>query len=75
MNNVTPETPKEKMAAYRARMRDQGLRLAQIWVPDTRSEEYKKEARRQSSLLANDPQEEEILELIEETMDTTGWKA
>jgi Protein of unknown function (DUF3018) len=33
-------------------MRANGLRLIQLWVPDTRSPEFAKEAKRQS-LLAN----------------------
>ena len=44
-----------KAAAYRARMRAQGLRPIQIWVPDTRSPEFKKEARRQMRALARSP--------------------
>jgi hypothetical protein len=41
-----------KVAAHRARMRAQGMRLLQIWVPDTRSPEFAKEARRQSRAVA-----------------------
>lgn len=41
-------TAKEKMRDYRARLRAQGLRPIQIWVPDTRSELLVCEARRQS---------------------------
>ncbi|MEJ0074688.1 MAG: antitoxin MazE family protein [Alphaproteobacteria bacterium] len=41
-----------KVSAHRARMRAQGMRLLQIWVPDTRSPEFAKEARRQSRMAA-----------------------
>jgi len=41
-----------KVSAHRARMRAQGMRLIQIWVPDTRSPEFAKEARRQSRAVA-----------------------
>jgi len=41
-----------KVAAHRERMRAQGMRLLQIWVPDTRSPEFAKEARRQSRAVA-----------------------
>jgi hypothetical protein len=44
-----------KVAAYRARMRAQGLRPIQIWVPDTRMPEFAKEARRQSRAAARSP--------------------
>jgi hypothetical protein len=54
-----------KVAAYRARMRAQGLRPIQIWVPDTRSPEFAKEARRQSRALARSPHAKEDLAFIE----------
>jgi len=54
-----------KVAAYRARMRAQGLRQIQMWVPDTRSPEFAKEARRQSRALARSPQAKEDLAFIE----------
>jgi hypothetical protein len=41
-----------KVRAHRARLRAQGLRPIQIWVPDTRSPEFAAEARRQSLRLA-----------------------
>lgn len=43
---------RKKVSAHRARMRAQGMRLLQIWVPDTRSPEFAKEARRQSRAVA-----------------------
>ncbi len=41
-----------KVRAHRQRLRSQGLRPIQIWVPDVRSPRFASEARRQS-LLAN----------------------
>jgi Protein of unknown function (DUF3018) len=46
---------KTKVKAYRDRLRAQGLRPIQIWVPDTRSPEFAREAKRQSLLIANSP--------------------
>ena len=46
---------RKKVSAHRARMRAQGMRLLQIWVPDTRSPEFAKEARRQSRAAARSP--------------------
>ena len=43
---------RERVSAYRARMRAQGLRPVQIWVPDVRSPDFADEARRQSALVA-----------------------
>jgi hypothetical protein len=48
-----------KVNAHRDRLRAQGLRPIQIWVPDTRSPEFAKEAKRQSLLIANSPHEAE----------------
>ena len=43
---------REKVKAYRDRLRAQGLRPIQVWVPDTRSPGFAAEARRQSRLVA-----------------------
>ena len=41
-----------KVGAHRARLRAQGLRPIQIWVPDTRQPNFAAEAARQSHLVA-----------------------
>ena len=61
------------MRAYRSRMRAQGLRPVQVWVPDTRSADVAAEWRRQSQALANDPAERDILDWIDEVSDADGW--
>ena len=43
---------RDKVRAYRKRMRAKGFRLVQMWLPDTRTPEFAAEAHRQS-LLAN----------------------
>lgn len=40
------------MRAYRARLRRQGLRPIQIWVPDVRSPEFTMAAHQQSQAVA-----------------------
>lgn len=50
---------REKVRAHRARLRAQGLRPIQIWVPDVRSPAFKAEARRQSRLIAASEHEAE----------------
>jgi hypothetical protein len=42
----------EKVRAHRAKLRAKGLRPVQIWIPDTRSPEFVKEAHRQSLAVA-----------------------
>jgi Protein of unknown function (DUF3018) len=47
-----PKSSRDKVRSFRQRMRAKGMRLIQIWVPDTRTADFAKEAERQS-LLAN----------------------
>ena len=62
---ATPHSPKssvERVRTHRDRLRQQGLRPIQIWVPDTRSPDFAAEAHRQSlavaqSRLARDDQD------------------
>ena len=56
----------ERMKKYRVRQRASGLRLVQLWVPDTRSPVFAAECRRQSALLRGDPAESEALAFIVE---------
>ncbi len=48
-----------KVRAHRKRMRAKGMRLLQMWVPDTSTPEFKREARRQARAIANSPHEAE----------------
>ena len=50
---------RDKVRAHREKLRRQGLRPIQIWVPDVRSPEFAAEAHRQSLLIANSPQEKD----------------
>ncbi len=42
-----------RVRAHRARLRAQGLRPIQIWVPDVRSPEFVAEAHRQSAVVTS----------------------
>jgi hypothetical protein len=42
------KSSRDKVRAHRERLRSQGLRPIQIWVPDVRSPSFKAQARRQS---------------------------
>lgn len=46
------KSSREKVRAYRERLRRQGMRPIQIWVPDVRSPKFRAEARRQSRAVA-----------------------
>ena len=43
---------KERVREHRRRLRAQGLRPVQIWVPDVRSPEFEHEAHRQAAAAA-----------------------
>jgi hypothetical protein len=50
-----PMSSKERARRHREKLRSQGLRPIQIWVPDVRSPEFAAEAHRQSLAVANSP--------------------
>lgn len=64
-----PKTTRERVKKHRDRLREQGLRPIQIWVPDVNSPEFKAEARRQSLLVAQSPQEQDDLAFIDSLID------
>lgn len=49
---------RDRVRAHRARLRAEGLRPIQIWVPDVRAPEFAAEAHRQSALVAASPSAE-----------------
>lgn len=49
---AVPRSSRDKVRAYRERLRAQGLRPIQIWVPDVRSPTFAAEAHRQSLAVA-----------------------
>jgi len=53
MGSANPsKTSRDKVRKHRARLRQQGLRPIQIWVPDVRSPSFATQARRQSLAVA-----------------------
>ena len=50
-DDASRRATREKVRAHRERLRAQGLRPIQIWVPDVRAPGFAAEARRQSALL------------------------
>ena len=51
-----PKSSNHKVRAHRDRLRRQGLRPIQIWVPDVRTPAFRAEAHRQSLAIAQGPQ-------------------
>lgn len=60
---------------YRARMRRAGLRLVQLWVPDTRAPRFAAQCRQQSRLASRHPDEKRVLDELERLQDDDGWTA
>jgi len=69
-----PKTAKERMSARRKRLRAQGLRPVQFWVPDLRNPKVRADLRRQGRLLAKHPENDEIDAWIEAVSDFSGWR-
>jgi hypothetical protein len=64
---TVPRSTREKVRAHRARLRKQGLRPVQIWVPDVRSKAFSRAAHRQSLAVAESPHakgEQEFVDAI-----------
>ena len=60
---------RDKVQAHRERLRQQGLRPIQIWVPDVRSPAFKAEAHRQSLAVAQSPHSDEDQAFIDAVSD------
>jgi hypothetical protein len=69
-----PRTPQQRMAARRARLRAQGLRPVQHWVPDLRDPKVQADLRRQAKLMAQHPENDAIDAWNEAAYDWSGWK-
>jgi len=63
---------RDKVRAHRSRLRQQGLRPLQIWVPDMRSPAFVAEARRQSLAVAASPRAGEDQDFIDAVADWSG---
>lgn len=63
-----------RVSAHRERMKAQGLRLVQLWLPDTSAPGFAEECRRQSLSLWGDPQEAEIQAHIDAVSDLEDWR-
>ena len=65
----TTKRPADRMRDYRARLRAAGLRPLQIWVPDTRTPQLAKQARRQSRLASSMAGEHDVAAFIDDVAD------
>ena len=63
------KSSRDKVRAHRERLREQGLRPIQIWVPDVRSEAFQAEARLQSAAVAQSHHAEDDQSFIDAASD------
>lgn len=63
------QSSREKVRNYRARLRARGLRPVQIWVQDTRTANFAREAHRQSLAVAKSVGEREDQAFIDAITD------
>jgi hypothetical protein len=78
MESIVPDSgrgkpSRDKVRKHRARLRRQGLRPIQIWVPDVRSPAFAAEAHRQCLLVANSPHEAEDQAFVDAVADLDSF--
>jgi hypothetical protein len=73
-HGVKPKTAQQRMAARRRRLRAQGLRPIQHWVPDLRDPKVRADLRRQASLLAQPVEGGAADDWVEKAYDWSGWR-
>ena len=71
-SNLNSTSLRAKVSAHRARLRAEGLRPVQLWLPDVRSPEFKAEAERQARLVAMDPDEADTMAFVAAAADSGG---
>lgn len=63
---ATPaKSSRDKVRKHRKRLREQGLRPIQVWVPDVNSPGFAAEARRQCLALARSKQDKEDQDFVD----------
>ncbi len=65
----SPKTPQQRMQARRERLRAQGLRPVQHWVPDLRDPKVRAKLRQDAKLLAQRPENDAIDAWVEAIYD------
>jgi DNA-binding LacI/PurR family transcriptional regulator len=68
---ISVRSTRDRVKGYRERLRRQGLRPIQIWVPDTRSPDFAAKAHRQSAAVAASPHEADDQAFIDAISDAS----
>jgi Protein of unknown function (DUF3018) len=69
----SPKSPQERMRARRERLRAQGLRPVQHWVPDLRNPSVRAAIRREAALLPQHPENAAIDDWLDAVHDPRDW--
>ena len=64
------ERVRARVQAHRKRLKSQGLRPVQFWLPDVTTPEFAAEAHRQSLAIAQSPQEKDDQDFIDSVSDS-----
>ena len=56
---------RDRVGQHRQRMRARGYRPVQVWLPDVRTEDFAREARRQAALIARNDDQNDDQDFIE----------
>jgi hypothetical protein len=67
------KTPRERMQARRERLRAQGLRPVQHWVPDLRDASIRAAIRREAAQLARHPDNAALDDWLDAVRDPRDW--
>lgn len=68
------KTPRQRMQTRRDRLRAQGLRPVQRWVPDLRDPKVREEIRREAALLSQHPDNAAVDDWIDAVVDWSEWR-
>ena len=68
-----PRTPQQLMALRRERLRAQGLRPVQHWVPDLRDPKVLADIRREAAMLSKHPEDAAIDDWLDTVRDPADW--
>lgn len=68
-----PKSARERMQARRERLRAQGLRPVQHWVPDLRDARVRAAIRREAALLPRHPDNTTLDDWLDAVRDANDW--
>jgi len=68
-----PRTAQQRMASRRERLRAQGLRPVQHWVPDLRDSKVLAQIRREGAMLSRHPEDAAIDDWLDTVRDPEDW--